>query len=74
MKDLGRIQGSAASAVPLWECEDCVYVNTNIEKIETEEGEVYEFDCVQYTHEEYNKLRLSNIELAIAEIIEGGLS
>lgn len=74
MKDLGRVRGSYEASRPIWETDDCVYINTNVEKIETEDGhEEYEFDCVRYTQKEYQEMRLENIELAIAELTGGSV-
>lgn len=75
MKDLGRMRGGADWAVPLKKCDDAVYIITNVEQVTTDdpEREEYEFDCIQYTWDEYNSMRMDDIELAMAEIYEGGL-
>lgn len=73
MTYLGNISCSEDFAKPLVECEDCVYINTNITKVEGTEAEHPEYRCdsTRYTKDEYNTLRLTNIELAIAELKEG---
>lgn len=65
MKDLGRILGSPAWNAPVVVKPDAVYVNTNIVRKDTEEGfEQYEFDCVQYTPEEYMEMTVASLETA----------
>lgn len=65
MKDIGLIQGSAALAVPLIIGKDTVYVHTNIEKIDVDaEGNptdnLYQYNEVQYTKDEYIRLLSEN--------------
>ncbi len=57
MKDIGIVGGSAAQAVPLVVGKDTVYVHTDIEPVETEDGtEQYQYHEVQYDKDEYIKL------------------
>ena len=67
MKDLGKIQGSAAQAQPLIVGRDTVYVHTNIEPVtEDQEGNpvtgLYEYNETQYDKDEYIKLISEQME------------
>lgn len=61
MKDLGIRQGSGAFAVPLVVMPDAVYVHTDIQKVEPQEGmetsgEVYQYHEYIYEPNEYIQL------------------
>ena len=61
MKDLGIRQGSGAFAVPLVVMPDAVYVHTDIQKVEPQEGmetsgEVYQYHEYIYEPDEYIQL------------------
>lgn len=71
MTYLGNIGCSEDFAKPLVECDDCVYINTNITKVEEAEQIEFRCDSTRYTKAEYNDLRLANMELAIAELAGG---
>lgn len=84
MKDMGNVQGSAEQAKPLIVGKDTVYVHTNIVQMEDTEGNLidnlYSYDEVQYTINEYLKLvidennkatsDITDLQLALAEIYE----
>lgn len=54
MIDVGIVQGSKEQAVDLVVGTDTVYVHSDIEPVETEDGsEVYQYHEVQYTKDEY---------------------
>lgn len=54
MKIIGIVQGSAAMAVPLFIGKDIVYVHTDIQEIQDEEGNtLYRYHEIQYTKDEY---------------------
>ena len=54
MIDVGIVQGSKEQAVGLVVGTDTVYVHSDIEPVETEDGsEVYQYHEVQYTKDEY---------------------
>lgn len=61
MRDMGRVQGSEAQAKELIIGVDTVYVHSNIELKETEYGNIYEYDEIQYTKDEYITLMAENI-------------
>lgn len=58
MKDNGIVQGSAAFAVPVVVKPDAVYVHTDIQKVEPQEGmdqgsDVFQYHEYVYGPEEY---------------------
>lgn len=61
MKDNEIKQGSAQFAIPVVVTSDAVYVHTDIEKLEPQEGtestsETYQYHEIMYTPEEYIQL------------------
>jgi len=61
MKDLGIRQGSEAFAVPVVVMPDAVYVHTDIQEVEPQEGmegsgKVYQYHEVVYEPDEYIQL------------------
>lgn len=85
MKNIGRIQGSEKQAKELIIGYDTVYVHSNIIKItEDKEGNpldnLYEYDEIQYTKDEYIKFisekntqlesRVIDTQLALCEVYE----
>lgn len=83
MRDMGRIQGSAAQAKNLIIGADTVYVHTDIQPV-TEDGEVvdnlFSYNEVQYGKDEYIELmdkqvsdlnaQLTSTQLALVEVYE----
>lgn len=79
MKELKNVQGSKESAKELIVGKDTVYIHTNIKKVkvvksdETEtEEEIYEYDEIQMTKDEYLHFLQDKIEVstkAMAEIM-----
>jgi len=83
MRDMGRIQGSAAQAKNLIIGADTVYVHTDIQPV-TEDGEVvdnlFSYNEVQYGKDEYIELmdkqvsdlnaQLTSTQLALVEAYE----
>lgn len=55
MKEIKKVQGSKASAEPIVIGKDTVYVHSNITQIS---DDMYEYDEVQYTMEEYVKITM----------------
>lgn len=60
MKNNGLVQGSEAFAVPVVVKPDAVYVHTDIQKVEPQEGmdtgDVYQYNELVYGPEEYIQL------------------
>lgn len=73
MLDMGIVQGSEAQAKPLIIGKDTVYVHTNIHKIEKPVDEMggemtsdlYEYNEVQYTLEEWQEMQESKDNIDI---------
>lgn len=54
MIDVGTVRGSKEQAKELIVGSDTVYVHSDIEPVETDDGsEVYQYNEVQYTKDEY---------------------
>lgn len=81
MKDMGTQQGSAEWALPVIVKDNVVYVHSDIEKLETEDGsDVYQYHEIQYGAQEYIELQgtqleamsvqLTDAQLALAELYE----
>lgn len=81
MKNMGKIQGSKEQAKELIVGLDTVYVHTNIVKLEEDNqgnkvDNLYEYDEVQYTKDEFIEMQseqITNLQLAMLEILEGGM-
>ena len=78
MKNVGRVRGSYEASRPIVIGKTTVYVHRNIEKLEEtdEQGnvhEVYEYDEIQYTIQEYLQIMndsLTDTQLALTELFE----
>lgn len=70
MKELKNVIGSKEAAEELIIGKDTVYIHTNIRKLEPEEddlkkgGDLYVYDEVQMSLQEYLKFQQKNIDLA----------
>ena len=78
MKEFKNVQGSLQQAQPLIVNKDTVYVHTNIVQSTDEDGNVvdnlYVYDEVQYTKDEYIKLISDKNETLEKEVIETQLA
>ena len=78
MKEIKNVQGSTEQAQPLIVNKDTVYVHTNIEQATDEDGNVidnlYVYDEVQYTKDEYIKLISDKNETLEKEVTETQLA
>lgn len=90
MKEIKKVQGSLESSQPLIIGKDTVYVHSNVRKLtieelkkynenltdeELEKIDMYEYDEIQYTKDEYIKVQsnqITDLELAMIELYEGG--
>ncbi len=81
MIDVGIVQGSKEQAVGLVVGTDTVYVHSDIKPVETEDGsEVYQYNEVQYTKDEYIRLlsekntslekEITSTQLALCDVYE----
>lgn len=80
MKNLGRVKGSAAQALPLIVGKDTVYVHTDIKREEGEMEGLYSYNEIQYEKDEYIKLlsernaaletEVTNAQLALCDVYE----
>ncbi len=84
MKNVGKVTGCAAQALPLIIGVDTVYVHTNVTRLPPDDefnAELYQYDEVQYDKDEYIQLmaektttleqQLTDTQLALCEIYEG---
>ena len=78
MKEFKNVQGSLQQAQPLIVNKDTVYVHTNIVQSTDEDGNVvdnlYVYDEVQYTKDEYIKLISDKNETLEKEVTETQLA
>ena len=78
MKEIKNVQGSTKQAQPLIVNKDTVYVHTNIVQATDEDGNViddlYVYDEVQYTKDEYIKLISDKNETLEKEVTETQLA
>ena len=78
MKEIKNVQGSTEQAQPLIVNKDTVYVHTNIVQATDEDGNVidnlYVYDEVQYTKDEYIKLISDKNETLEKEVTETQLA
>lgn len=78
MKEIKNVQGSLQQAQPLIVNKDTVYVHTNIVQATDEDGDViedlYVYDEVQYTKDEYIKLISDKNETLEKEVTETQLA
>ncbi len=89
MKDMGTVSGSKAQAVPLVVGYDTVYVHTDIQAIEVDNGDgttytTWQYHEVQYGKDEYLKkvsvekdlleVQTTDLQLALADVFESGLT
>ena len=78
MKEIKNVQGSTEQAQPLIVNKDTVYVHTNIVQATDEDGNViddlYVYDEVQYTKDEYIKLISDKNETLEKEVTETELA
>lgn len=63
MKQLYNVQGSKESSSPLIIDKDTVYVHTNIKQLI--DHNLYQYDEIQYTLEEWESVRQKAIDLII---------
>lgn len=89
MKDVGIVTGSEQQAVPLVVGYDTVYVHTDIQKVEVDNGDgttrtEWQYHEVQYGKDEYLKKiseekeelenQTTDLQLALADVFEAGLT
>ena len=78
MKEIKNVQGSSQQAQPLIVNKDTVYVHTNIVQATDKDGNVidnlYIYDEVQYTKDEYIKLISDKNETLEKEVTETQLA
>lgn len=89
MKDIGMVRGSKAQAVPLIVGKDTVYVHTDIQEVEVDNGNgtkrsEWQYHEVQYTKDEYFKKvseekdelesQTTDLQIALADVFEAGLT
>jgi hypothetical protein len=70
MKNVGLVYGSGTQARPVVVDPTTVYVHTNIQEVDEN---VYSYNEVQYTKDEYISLlteQLSDTQLALCELFE----
>lgn len=90
MKEIKKVQGSLQASQPLVIGKDTVYVHSNVRKLtieelrkfnenltdeELEKIDMYEYDEIQYSKDEYLKIQanqITDLELAIVDLYEGG--
>jgi len=82
MKNMGIVLGDQAQSIPVVVGKDTVYVHTNIQQINNEDGtEHWQYNEVQYELSEYIGLmskqnkdllqQITDTQLALCEIYEG---
>jgi hypothetical protein len=69
MKDMGIVYGSAAMAKPIVVSKDTIYIHTNINAVEGEEG-LYSYSEAQYGVEEYVRATLVENHLLAEKVKE----
>ena len=78
MKEIKNVQGSIQQAQPLIVNKDTVYVHTNIVQATDKDGNIldnlYVYDEVQYTKDEYIKLISDKNETLEKEVTETQLA
>ena len=78
MKEIKNVQGSTKQAQPLIVNKDTVYVHSNISQATDEDGNIldnlYVYDEVQYTKDEYIKLISDKNETLEKEVTETQLA
>lgn len=78
MKEIKNVQGSLQQAQPLIVNKDTVYVHTNIVQATDKDGNIldnlYVYDEVQYTKDEYIKLISDKNETLEKEVTETQLA
>ena len=78
MKEIKNVQGSTEQAQPLIVNKDTVYVHTNIVQATDEDGNVidnlYVYDEVQYTKDEYIQIMADKNETLEKEVTETQLA
>ena len=78
MKEIKNVQGSLQQAQPLIVNKDTVYVHTNIVQSTDEDGNVvdnlYVYDEVQYTKDEYIQIMADKNETLEKEVTETQLA
>lgn len=62
MKIIKNCQGSMVECLPLEFGKDTVYVRENIKRITIENMELWQYDETQYSLEEYDKIKINNLE------------
>ena len=84
MRNMGIVHGSAGQAKPLIIGKDTVYVHSDIEKVEMEDGsESYQYNEIQYEKDEYIRIMaeqnesmesdITNLQLALCDLYESTL-
>ena len=73
MKQKRKVHGSKEAAAPFIINHNNIYIHTNIQKVEgdVDAGDLYEYDELQMTKDEYiewSKDYISDLELAVAEV------
>ena len=78
MKEIKNVQGSSQQAQPIIVNKDTVYVHSNISQATDEDGNIldnlYVYDEVQYTKDEYIKLISDKNETLEKEVTETQLA
>lgn len=78
MKEIKNVQGSSQQAQPLIVGKTTVYVHTNIVQAKDEDGNIiddlYVYDEVQYTKDEYIKIISEKNETLESELTETQLA
>ena len=78
MKEIKNVQGSTEQAQPLIVNKDTVYVHSNIAQAKDEDGNViddlYIYDEIQYTKDEYIKLMADKNSQLEQEVIDTQLA